>query len=60
MMMNLPKDPVMLLSCVNMKLRDCYPSMEELCLAMGVSKDEIDEALGKIDYVYDAECNQYV
>ena len=29
----LPQDPVILLSFVNTKLRDCYPSLEELCSA---------------------------
>lgn len=28
---NIPKDPVMLLSFINMKLRDFYPSLDELC-----------------------------
>ena len=27
----IPKDPVMLLSYVNLKLRDFYPDLEELC-----------------------------
>ena len=27
----LPKDPVLLLSVVNTKLRDSYPNLEELC-----------------------------
>lgn len=30
-MNNLPKDPVMLLSFVNMQLRDNYSSLTELC-----------------------------
>ena len=29
--MSAPKDPFILLSWVNMKLRDTYPSLEELC-----------------------------
>ena len=27
----LPQDPVILLSYVNTKLRDCYPSLDALC-----------------------------
>ena len=27
----LPADPAMLMSFVNMKLRDCYDSLEDLC-----------------------------
>ena len=30
-MHTLPKDPVMLLSFVNLKLRDKYPSLEDFC-----------------------------
>ncbi|MBO1680927.1 DUF4250 domain-containing protein, partial [Bittarella massiliensis (ex Durand et al. 2017)] len=30
-MADLPKDPAMLLSIVNMKLRDFYPSLDVLC-----------------------------
>ena len=30
-MTDYPKDPIMLLSWVNMKLRDFYPSLESLC-----------------------------
>ena len=29
--MELPEDPMMLFSMVNMKLRDCYSSLDELC-----------------------------
>ena len=29
--MELPDDPMMLFSMVNMKLRDCYHSLDELC-----------------------------
>ena len=59
-MTKFPKDPVMLLSYINTQLRDFYPSMEELCKAMDVKKEEIDEKLDLIDYQYDPERNQYV
>ena len=42
------------------QLRDFYPSMEELCKAMDVKKEEIDEKLDLIDYRYDPDRNQYV
>lgn len=59
-MTNIPKDPVMLLSYINTQLRDFYPSMEELCAALGADKNEIDLKLDMIDYQYDPERNQYV
>ena len=37
--MELPDDPMMLFSMVNMKLRDCYHSLDELCDDMDVDKE---------------------
>ena len=39
--MELPKDPMMLFSVINMKLRDCYSSLDELCEDMDVDKEEL-------------------
>ena len=41
--MAMPKDPVMLLSYVNTQLRDNYPSLDELCRALGESREEIEK-----------------
>lgn len=57
--MILPKDPYMLLSVVNMKLRDNYKSFDDLCEDMDVSSAEISETLGKTGYVYSTELNQF-
>lgn len=54
-----PKDPVMFLSFVNMRLRDEYENLDELCAALDLDKTEITEKLGAIDYHYDAETNQF-
>ena len=56
----IPKDPVMLLSFVNLKLRDFYGSLEDLCEDLYTSASEITEKLGAIDYHYDKEKNQFV
>ena len=58
--MELPKDEVILLSYVNTKLRDFYPSLEEFCKEVGVDRGYIIEKLGKIDYVYDERLNKFV
>lgn len=58
--MIMPKDPVMLLSFVNLKLRDFYESLDALCEDMGVEKREITDRLAAIDYRYDGERNQFV
>ena len=56
----IPKDPVMLLSFINLKLRDYYSDLEKLCDDLDVSEPEITEKLGSIDYHYDKEKNQFV
>lgn len=56
----IPKDPVMLLSFVNLKLRDFYASLEALCEDMDVDRGELEEKLASIDYHYDKEKNQFV
>ena len=59
MLTGLPKDPILLLSVVNTKLRDYYPSLDALCDDMDVSREVMEEKLGMIDYRYDAEKNQF-
>ena len=49
-MMKLPEDPVMLLSFVNMKLRDQYVSLDDLCDDLNVLSVELEEKLGEIGY----------
>lgn len=56
----IPKDPVMLLSFVNLKLRDYYTCLEDLCDDLQVNQQEIEEKLAGIDYHYDQEKNQFV
>lgn len=56
----IPNDPAMLLSYVNLKLRDFYGSLQNLCDDLDVSEEEITEKLASIDYHYDKERNQFV
>lgn len=56
----MPKDPVMLLSYVNTQLRDNYASIDEFCAAFDVEREQIISALGKIQYTYNPEVNQFV
>lgn len=58
-MNTLPKDPVMLLSFVNMQLRDNYSSLAELCKTFMVEESMITDKLGTINYQYDADSNQF-
>lgn len=58
--MNLPNDPAMLLSVVNLKLRDYYNSLSELCEDMDVNIEDVTSILASIDYEYDSNLNQFV
>ena len=56
----LPNDPVMLLSAVNMKLRDGFSSLDALCEDEGVSRAALEEKLAAIGYFYDETANRFV
>ncbi len=56
----IPKDPVMLLSFVNLKLRDYYDSFDAMCEDMDLQKTELEEKLASIQYHYDSGRNQFV
>ena len=56
----IPQDPVMLLSFINLKLRDYYGSLEQLCEDLDVKEQEIRDKLASIDYHYNEERNQFV
>lgn len=58
--MVVPQDPVILLSFVNTKLRDFYPSLEALGEDLDVDTNEIVEKLKAIGYEYDKEKNRFV
>ena len=56
---NIPNDPAMLLSFVNLKLRDFYDSLEAMCEDMGINKDTVVNKLMQIDYCYNPTTNQF-
>ena len=56
----LPKDPMILLSFVNMKLRDFYGSLDVLCEELDADRQGIVQKLSSIGYHYDGEKNQFV
>lgn len=59
-MEQLPKDPMMLLSVVNTKLRDFYSSLDALCEDMEVDRQVIETTLQKIQYQYKEDLNRFV
>ena len=57
--MELPKDPMMLFSFINMKLRDFYPSLDALCKDMDVNEEDIVNTLKAAGFEYNRELNKF-
>ncbi len=55
----LPKDPIILVSVLNTKLRDRYPSLAALCDDLGEDEDKIKSAALAVGYYYNTETNQF-
>lgn len=55
----IPQDPIMLLSFVNMKLRDFYENLDQLCCDMEISKEEIVSKLAAAGFEYNSEQNKF-
>ena len=48
----LPQDPIMLMSFINLKLRDFYPSLEALCEDLDINRQELVEKMLKAGFEY--------
>lgn len=58
-MNELPKDPFMLFSFINMKLRDEYESLDALCDDLQIEREVLVTNLGSFGYEYSAEHNKF-
>lgn len=58
--MDIPQDPIILVSYVNTKLRDQFATLEEFCRTYDVNESELRETLDSIDYHYDETTNRFV
>lgn len=56
----LPSDNYMLLSFINMKLRDFYDSLDSLCDDLDESRSDIENRLESIGYIYDSNSNKFI
>ncbi len=56
----LPKDPMILLSYVNTKLRDEYADLEAMCEDLELDREAIEAQLSPLGYRYDAEQNRFL
>lgn len=57
--MELPQDSNMLLSFVNMKLRDFYTSLDEMCEDLDIDRTELEKRLNEAGYEYNAQLNKF-
>ena len=58
-METLPNDPFMLLSAVNMKLRDEYGSLDDFCRRLDIYRAEWEKRLADAGFEYMPEINQF-
>lgn len=57
--MELPQDPMMLFSAVNMLLRDTYSSLDEMCEKEGIDKEALLKKLADAGFEYLEEQNKF-
>lgn len=55
----LPRDPFMLMSYVNMQLRDNYSSLDDFCLSLDVDAEELQRTLASAGFEYSPEHNKF-
>lgn len=55
----LAMDPNILVSMLNMKLRDEFDSLEAYCEDVGVTQEELNEKIRATGRSYDRETNQF-
>lgn len=56
---NLPQDPFILLSFVNTKLRDDYPSLDKMCEDLDIDRSELENKLREAGFEYSSENNKF-
>ena len=55
----LPNDPMMLMSFINMKLRDRYGSLDELCDDLNIDRQWLEDKLRAVGMEYSPEHNKF-
>ena len=57
--MSLPQDPFMLMSTVNMYLRDKYSSLDDLCKSENIDKNDLIKKLADAGFEYSEENTKF-
>ena len=55
----LPKDPFILMSYVNQKLRDEYPDLDALCEDLELDRAALEAELAAVGFAYDGEQKRF-
>ena len=58
-MADYPKDPIMLMSWANMKLRDYYSSLDQLCDDLEIDRKELEKSLESAGFTYNEAQNKF-
>lgn len=56
---NLPKDPFILLSYVNTKLRDDYSSLDQMCEDLDIDRHKLESKLSDAGFEYSPDNNKF-
>jgi len=54
-----PKDPMILLSWLNTRLRDEYESLDKLCADLELERAALEATLEAVGFSYDPEQNRF-
>lgn len=57
--MTLPSDPYILMSQINMLLRDRYESLAELCASEDIDENDLCRRLAEAGFEYDEKYNKF-
>lgn len=56
---DLPQNPLILASYINTLLRDRYSSLDELCAALDIERNELVKKLKLVGMTYDSTLNRF-
>ncbi len=55
----MPKDPMMLMGFINMKLRDFYPDLDALCEDLQIDRKVLEQQLAEVGFEYNPTANKF-
>lgn len=58
-MQELPKDPMILFSYINMKLRDEYASLDDLCESLDIDRNWLEKTLADAGFEFNEAGNKF-